>query len=188
MVLPILAYGHKNLRKIAEDIDSDYPELEALIENMYETMYETSGVGLAAPQINRQIRLFVVDASPFAEEDAGAKDFKRVFINARILEEYGEEKSFDEGCLSVPGIRGEVLRHSIIKMEYLDENFEKHIDEFSGMPARVIQHEYDHLEGILFVDHFNNLRKMRIKKKLTNISKGEVQVDYRMIFPKRRKR
>jgi peptide deformylase len=188
MIFPILAYGHPNLRKISEDITPDYPDLERFIEEMFDTMYKTSGVGLAAPQINKQIRVFVIDTTPFAEEFPETKGFKKVFINAQMLDEYGEEVSIDEGCLSVPGIRGEVMRFSKIKIRYQDENFTEHVEEYEGMIARVIQHEYDHLEGILFVDHFNNLRKMRIKKKLNNIKKGEVNIDYRMIFPKKIKR
>jgi peptide deformylase len=188
MVLPILAYGHPNLRKTAKDIDPDYPELEKLIEDLYETMHATSGVGLAAPQVNKSICLFVIDTSPFEEEYPEAKDFKKVFINAEIIEESEEEEDFDEGCLSVPGIRGDVTRPSWINIKYLDSDFKEHIDEYESIFSRVIQHEYDHLDGILFVDHFTNLKKMRIKKKLTLITKGDTPADYRMIFPKKIRR
>ena len=188
MVLPVVAYGHPNLRKISEDIPQDYPGLKELIENMYETMYATSGVGLAAPQINRQIRLFVVDTAPFGEDYPEAAEFKKVFINPEIIEESEEESSFDEGCLSIPGIRGEVVRPVKIKIKYKDTDFVDHTDEYDGILARVIQHEYDHLDGILFVDYFSNLKKMRIKKKLNMITRGEMPVDYRMIYPKKSKR
>jgi peptide deformylase len=187
MVLPILAYGHPVLRRISEDIEKDYPGLDELIENMFDTMYATAGVGLAAPQINRNIRLFIVDASPFGEEVPEAKGFKRVFINAQIVEEKGEEWSFNEGCLSLPDIREDVMRRPDIRIRYYDENFEYHDDKFSKVMARIIQHEYDHLEGILFVDRIPNIRKILLKRKLSDISKGNIDVDYKMIFPKKKK-
>lgn len=187
MVLPIVAYGHPVLRKISEDIEKDYPGLDELIENMFDTMYATAGVGLAAPQINKNIRLFIVDASPFSEEVPEAKGFRRVFINAQIVEEAGEEWSFNEGCLSLPDIREDVVRKPEIRIQYYDENFEYHDDKFTNVMARIIQHEYDHLEGILFVDRIPNIRKMLLKRKLSDISKGNIDVDYKMIFPKKKK-
>jgi len=190
MILPIIAYGDPVLRKMSKDIDSEYPKLKELIENMYETMYNACGVGLAAPQIGIPIRMFIVDASPFAEDDTltdeeinELKDFKCTFINAKMLIEGGEEWVFNEGCLSIPNIREDVTRNPNIKMEYQDENFETHIKEFGGLLARVIQHEYDHIEGILFTDKISNFKKRLIKGKLTNISKGKINVDYRMRFP-----
>lgn len=186
MILPIVAYGHPTLRKIAQDIDKDYPELSTLIENMWETMYRTRGVGLAAPQVNKSIRLFVIDATPYGEDDAETKDFKKIFINGQIIQEEGEEWAFNEGCLSLPNIREDVMRKPNITIRYLDENFEEHTEKFSGIIARIIQHEYDHLEGKVFVDRINNLRKMLLKRKLTDITKGIVDIDYRMIFPQKR--
>jgi len=183
MIMPILAYGHPNLRKVAEDIDVNYPNLDKFLENMYETMYQSSGVGLAAPQVNKSIRLFVIDASPFAEEVPELADFKRVFFNAQIIEEEGKEWAFSEGCLSVPKINEDVQRKPKIKMTYYDQDWNYHEDEFDGIAARIIQHEYDHLEGILFVDRLTALRKTMLKGKLNDIAKGKVKVDYRMIFP-----
>ena len=187
MVLPVLAYGHPVLRRISENIENDYPGLDELVENMFDTMYATAGVGLAAPQIGKNIRLFIVDASPFAEEVPEAKGFRRVFINARIIEEVGEECSFNEGCLSLPDIREDVIRKPGIRIQYYDENFEYHDDKFNNVMARIIQHEYDHLEGVLFVDRIPNIRKMLLKRKLSDISKGNIDVDYKMIFPKMKK-
>ncbi len=187
MVLPILAYGHPTLRRISEDIEKDYPGLDELVEDMFDTMYLTSGVGLAAPQVGKSIRLFIVDASPFAEEVPEAKEFKKIFINAQIVEEKGEEWSFNEGCLSLPDIREDVIRKPGIRIQYYDENFEYHDDKFSKVMARIIQHEYDHLEGVLFVDRISNIRKMLLKRKLSDISKGNIDVDYKMIFPKKKK-
>ena len=187
MVLPVLAYGHPVLRRISENIENDYPGLDELVENMFDTMYATAGVGLAAPQIGKNIRLFIVDASPFAEEVPEAKGFRRVFINARIIEEVGEEWSFNEGCLSLPDIREDVIRKPGIRIQYYDENFEYHDDKFNNVMARIIQHEYDHLEGVLFVDRIPNIRKMLLKRKLSDISKGNIDVDYKMIFPKMKK-
>jgi peptide deformylase len=192
MIYPILAYGHPILRKIAKDIDKDYPILDKLIDEMFENMYHSNGVGLAAPQIGLSIRLFVIDASPFAEfddlEDGEREQLidKRVFINARILEETGEEWDFNEGCLSVPGINEDVTRYETIKIEYYDTDFNKKTEVISGILARVIQHEYDHLDGILFTDHLSNFKKRILKRKLENISKGKVNVDYRMKFPKKK--
>ncbi len=188
MTYPILAFGHPNLRKIAVDIDKDYPNLDSLIESMYESMYQSNGVGLAAPQINKSIRLFTIDASPFSEEAATEIEFKQTFINAHIIEETGDKWSFNEGCLSVPGINEDVMRHSKIRITYYDTDWNFHDEEFDGVVARVIQHEYDHLEGKLFVDHLSGLRKTMIRGKLMDISKGKTNVDYRMIFPKLKKK
>lgn len=187
MVLPITAYGHPVLRKVATEVDEDYPNLQQLIDDMYETMYATSGVGLAAPQINLPIRLLVMDATPFAEEDPQAKDFRRVLINPEIIEESGEEWSFNEGCLSVPEIREDVVRKPNIRIQYYDENWKFHDEEYDSVMARIIQHEYDHLEGVLFVDRVSSIRKMLLKKRLLDISKGNIDVKYKMIFPLKKK-
>ena len=190
MILPIVAYGDPVLKKRATEISKDHPNLEQIIANMYETMYGAHGVGLAAPQVGLSIRLFLVDTAPFSddesytpEEQAELKAFKRTFINAKILEESGEEWSFNEGCLSIPNVREEVWRCPKVKIEYQDENFTTHVEEFEGLIARVIQHEYDHIEGVLFTDKVSSLKKRLLKGKLTNISKGKTSVDYRMRFP-----
>ncbi len=197
MILPIVAYGDPVLKKEGEEIDKKYPDLEKLIENMFETMYEASGVGLAAPQIGKSIRLFIVDASPFAEPDEedgevdpmaeGLENFKKVFINPIIEEESGEEWAFNEGCLSIPKIREEGFRKEKILITYYDENWELKEENYDGFSARIIQHEYDHVEGILFTDHLSPLKKRLLNKKLQNISKGDIDVDYRMRFPARKK-
>ena len=187
MVLPITAYGHPVLRKVAVDIDEDYPNLQQLIDDMYETMHTTSGVGLAAPQVNLAIRLIVMDATPYAEEDPQAKDFKRVLINPEIIEEEGENWVFNEGCLSVPEIREDVERKPNIRIQYYDENWKFHDEKYTSVMARIIQHECDHLEGILFVDRVSNIRKMLLKRRLSDISKGNIDVKYKMIFPLRKK-
>lgn len=190
MILPIVAYGDAVLKKKAKEIDKDYPKLNELIENMYETMYGAYGVGLAAPQIGLPIRLFLVDTEPFAEDEELSdeereqlKGFKKTFINAQILEEEGDEWAFNEGCLSIPDVREDVFRQPKIKIQYLDENFEIHTDEYDGLIARVIQHEYDHIEGVLFTDKLSSFKKRLIKGKLTNISKGKIKIDYKMRFP-----
>ncbi len=190
MILPIVAYGDAVLKKKAKDIDKDYPKLDELIANMYETMYGAYGVGLAAPQIGLPIRLFLVDTEPFSEDEelseeerAQLKGFKKTFINAQILDEEGDEWAFNEGCLSIPDVREDVFRQPKIKIQYQDENFETHIEEYDGLIARVIQHEYDHIEGILFTDKLSSFKKRLIKGKLTNISKGKIKIDYRMRFP-----
>ena len=195
MILPIVAYGDPVLRKEAEEITKEYPELKKLIENMFETMYEARGIGLAAPQIGLPIRLFVVDATPFEddedlseEEQKFVSTFKKVFINAKILEESGVEWAFNEGCLSIPDVREDVFRQPNIVIEYLDENFKKQKDSFKGIVARIIQHEYDHIEGILFTDKLSPLKKRLIKSRLENISKGKVSIDYRMKFPNAKKK
>ena len=190
MILPIVAYGDPVLKKRASEISKDTPKLEETISNMYESMYGAHGVGLAAPQVGLSIRLFLVDTSPFADDDEYSveeqeklKRFKRTFINAKIIEETGEEWAFNEGCLSIPNVREEVLRQPVIKVEYQDENFKSHTETFDGLIARVIQHEYDHIEGILFTDKVSSLKKRLLKGKLANISKGKTSVDYRMRFP-----
>lgn len=194
MVLPIVAYGDPVLKKKAEDISKDYPNLDTLLENMFETMYNAYGVGLAAPQIGLPIRLFIVDTAPFSDEDLSEEEqmalkvFKRVFINAKIVDEEGQEWAFNEGCLSIPDVREDVFRKPKITVEYLDENFEKHTQVFDGLIARVIQHEYDHIEGVLFTDKLSGLKKRLIKSRLNKISKGEVDVDYRMRFPNAKKK
>ena len=195
MILPIIAYGDPVLRKQGKEITKDYPNLDTLIANMYETMYGAFGVGLAAPQIGLPIRIFLVDASPFAEdetlteeEQAQLKDFKRTFINAKILKEEGDEWAFNEGCLSIPNVREDVFRKPTVTIEYQDENFETHVETFDGLVARIIQHEYDHIEGVLFTDKISNFKKRLIKGKLSNISKGKINVDYKMRFPELKKR
>jgi peptide deformylase len=195
MILPIVAYGDPVLRKEASDIDADYPNLDKLIENMFDTMYGARGIGLAAPQVGLPIRLFIVDASPFdddedltEEEQTFVSDFKKVFINARILKEEGDEWAFNEGCLSIPDINEDVFRKPKVTIEYYDENFKKHTDTFEGIVARIVQHEYDHIEGILFTDKLSVLKKRLIKGKLANISKGKIDVKYRMKFPMAKKK
>ena len=185
MKLPIVAYGDPVLKKIGTDIDKDYPELKELIANMFDTMYYANGVGLAAPQIGLPIRLFIVDTG---EDEDGNPGYKRVFINAQILEETGEPWNFNEGCLSIPDIRENIMRKPNIKVKYFDENWVEHTDDVDGMPARVIQHEYDHIEGKLFTDKVSILRKTMLKSKLDAISKGNIKTDYKMKFPNRSKR
>ena len=183
MILPIIAYGDPVLRKVGRDIDKDYPNLSQLIADMFETMYHARGVGLAAPQIGLDIRLFIVDASPFDEDEDDKpelKNFKKVFINAYITDESGNEWPFNEGCLSIPEIREDVNRLSNIKIKYVDENFVEHTEDYKGILARIIQHEYDHIEGILFTDHLNVVKKRMIKNKLSDITRGKVSVDYKM--------
>lgn len=182
MILSIYAYGQPVLKKVAEDINPDYPALKELIENMWETMYHANGVGLAAPQIGLSVRLFVIDTIQTMEKGKEAMGFKKVFINAHKVEETGDLKPYEEGCLSIPDIRGDVDRPQIIRLQYLDENFEPHDDIFTGINARVIQHEYDHIDGILFVEHLKPLKKQLIRRKLENIKKGKVQADYKMKF------
>ncbi len=191
MVLPIVAYGSPVLKRMAEEIDQDYPKLKELIADMFETMYAANGVGLAAPQIGISIRLFVVDASPFAEDPEDGddaeemkqlKDFKKVFINPIIEEEKGKEWPFKEGCLSIPEIREEVKRKPDIVISYYDENWELKEERYSGYAARVIQHEYDHVEGVLFTDRLHPLRRSLLKGRLDDIAKGKVDVDYKMKF------
>lgn len=191
MVLPIIAYGDPVLRKVATDISPDYPNLNTLIANMYDTMNHAYGVGLAAPQIGLPIRLFVVDTAPFADDDDLTEEertflsnFKKTFINAKITKETGDKWLFNEGCLSIPGVREDVSRQKQITIEFLDEQFTPQRLTLNGLAARVVQHEYDHIEGILFTDKLSSFKKQLIKGKLTNISKGKVKVDYRMKFYK----
>ena len=188
MILPVVAYGHPVLKRIAEDIEPDYPNLQQLIADMFETMYHYEGVGLADPLINKSIRLFVIDADPFHENYPEAKGFKKVFINPEIVEVSDETWTFNEGCLSLPDMHEDVVRPSKITINYLDENFVEHEEEYDGICARVIQHEYDHLEGKVYVDRVAPMRKMMLKNKLRNISEGNVYVDYKMIFPNKRRR
>jgi peptide deformylase len=184
MKLPIIAYGDPILRKKATSIEpAEYPHINALIDNMFETMYAAHGVGLAAPQIGLSMRLFIVDANAFSEDEPELKGFKKVFINACVLEETGDEWPFNEGCLSIPEIREDVYRTRTIRISYYDENWKHHEETFSNMAARIIQHEYDHIEGKLFTDKLNPLRRRLIEKKLNDISKGMVDVDYKMKFP-----
>lgn len=192
MILPIVAYGHPVLRKVCKEIDKDYPQLEKLIADMRETMANASGVGLAAPQIGKDIRLFVVDTEPFSESDDLSpeeseylKNFKRVFINAKIIEEDGDSWAFTEGCLSIPNINEDVTRNQRLTINYLDENFKEHTETLTGLAARVVQHEYDHIEGKLFTDKLSSLKKKLLKRKLEKISKGKVDTDYRMLFYKK---
>ena len=195
MILPIIAYGHPVLKRKAEVINKDYPKLKELIENMFETMYNASGVGIAAPQIGLSIRLFIVDTNPFAEDDSLSdndrnqlKSFKKIFINPVIIDEKGGEWSFEEGCLSIPNIREGVLRQKQITIQYHDENLNKHTDSFDGLLARVIQHEYDHIEGVLFTDKLSSFKKQLLKKKLLKISSGKLSFDYEMKYFKSSKK
>jgi peptide deformylase len=195
MILPIVAYGDPVLRQKAKEISEDHPKLNEILENMFETMYGARGIGLAAPQVGLPIRLFIVDATPFEDDDDLTEEerefvstFKKVFINAKIVEEEGDEWAFNEGCLSIPDINEDVFRKPQITIEYQDENFKKHKDTFDGIVARIIQHEYDHIEGILFTDKLSPLKKRLIKGRLTNISKGKIDVGYRMKFPMAKKK
>lgn len=190
MILPIVAYGDPVLRKEAVAIEKSYPNLDQILENMWETMYNANGVGLAAPQVGMPIRVFVVDTTPFADDDSLTASeqtrlagFKKVFINPTILQETGDEWAFNEGCLSIPNVREDVFRKEQITIRYCDEQFKEYTEVYNGLVARVIQHEYDHIEGILFTDKISSLKKRLIKGKLGNISKGKVNVDYRMRFP-----
>ncbi len=192
MILPIVAYGTPVLRQIAKDITPDYPDLDKLIEDMWETMYSSNGVGLAAPQINRDIRLFVVDSRQVfenLEEDERGKypdgpGLKQVFINAHIKSLDGEEWSYNEGCLSIPKIREDILRSEEVTMEYVDENFDPHVTTYNGISARIILHEYDHIEGKLFIDYLKPLKRKLLKGKLDDITRGKISVDYKMSFPR----
>lgn len=181
MILPITVYGNPVLRKVAEEIDEDYKDLDKLIENMFNTMYKAEGVGLAAPQINKSIRLMVIDATPFAEDEPDLKDFKKVFINPEILEFKGDKEAFNEGCLSLPGIREDVIRPTKIRINYLDENFNEHEEEWEGVKARIVQHEYDHLEGTLFVDRISPIKKRLLNGRLNAIAKGKTVPEYKIL-------
>ena len=192
MILPIVAYGAPILRSVAKDITPDHPDLKTLLENMWETMYYSQGVGLAAPQVNKNVRIFVVDTEQVFErmDDEEKTEYndgpgiKRVFINAHTQSLQGDEWTYNEGCLSIPKIREDILRPQEITLSYVDENFEPHTETFSGLTARVIQHEYDHIDGKLFIDYLKPLRRKLLKAKLDDISKGKVSVDYKMSFPK----
>jgi len=180
MILPIYTYGNAVLRKLAEPIASDYPELKTLVDNMYETMYKAEGVGLAAPQVGFPIRLLVIDLAVFKEDDPELGSFKVVMINPTILEASEEEVSGEEGCLSIPGVHENVSRAVYIKVQYFDVDFNEHIEEFEGYKARVVQHEYDHLEGNLFTDRVTPIRRQLLKSRLTNIVKGKTSCDYKV--------
>ena len=192
MILPIVAYGTPVLREKCKEITSDYAGLQTLIENMQETMYNSNGVGLAAPQINKAVRLFLIDSEQILEnledDEVGLypddEGYKGVFINAKIDELSGNEWSYNEGCLSIPKVREDVIRKQVVTMSFLDENFEQHTKTFNGITARVILHEYDHIEGKLFIDYLKPLKKTLLKRKLSDISKGRINVDYKMVFPK----
>ena len=193
MILPVIAYGDPVLRAECQEIEEG-TDMTSVLKDMRDTMHQASGVGLAAPQVGKSIRLFIVDASPFAEEEPEneeeaqnfeiLKNFKKVFINPIIEEERGKKWAFSEGCLSIPGIREEVIRENIVKISYYDEEWNFHEEEYTGVAARIIQHEYDHIEGILFTDYLNPLKRRMLKRRLTDISRGEVSVTYRMKFPK----
>lgn len=183
MILPIVAYGDKILKKVAHDIDPNNKDLKKLIVDMFETMYQAKGVGLAAPQVGKSVRLFIVDTHSFEEDDKKFTGTKKAFINPIIVEEHGEKWNFNEGCLSIPGIREDVSRQPDIVIEYYDEDFNLVEETYTGLNARVIQHEYDHIEGILFTDKINPLKRNLLKNKLNNIAKGNVKVDYKMKFP-----
>ena len=183
MKLPIIAYGDSILRKKASEITTDYPDLDILLANMFETMYAAHGVGLAAPQIGLSIRLFIIDATSFADDEPELKSFKKIFLNAHVVDESGEKWVFNEGCLSIPEIREDISRQNTIRISYYDENWQQHEETYKGLVARIIQHEYDHIEGKLFTDKLSPLRKAMLKKRLDSISKGMVKVEYKMKFP-----
>ena len=185
MILPIVAYGDPVLKKAGDEIDENYPGLKELIDNMFQTMYGSNGVGLAAPQVDKSIRLFIIDATPYADEDKKLEGLKKVFINPITLEEEGKEWIFNEGCLSIPGIREDVSRKPKVLIEYYDENFNLHEEYYEGLAARIIQHEYDHIEGVLFTDRINPFKRRLLKGKLNDITNGNVDVDYKMKFPKK---
>lgn len=180
MILPIVAYGDPVLQQEGLELTPDHPGLAELIENMYETMYAAQGVGLAAPQVGQSLKLFVIDARPFAEDEPELEDFKKVFINPVILEEEGEEWTFNEGCLSFPDLRIDIDRHEKIRIRYQDENFVEYEEEYTGLGARVIQHEYDHVYGVVFTDRVSPIRRRMLKGKMTNIAKGKMRADYKM--------
>jgi peptide deformylase len=195
MILPIVAYGHPVLRKVAHEIDENYPDLAKFIEDMWETMYASNGVGLAAPQVNKDIRLFVMDSAQiFANMDErdreeenypDAPGIKQLFINPYVVEEMGDDWAYNEGCLSIPKIREDIYRAEEVTIEYQDENFHHHTKTFNGITARIILHEYDHIEGKLFIDKISPLKRKLLKRKLDDISRGNINVDYKMLFPKK---
>jgi peptide deformylase len=192
MILPIVAYGTEVLRKVCKDITPDYPNLSKLIDDMWETMYSSNGVGLAAPQINKEIRLFTVDTIQMFEnmdekegdEYPDKPGIKQIFINAHVEELLGDDWSYNEGCLSIPKIREDIFRAEEVTIRFMDENFVEHVKTFDGLTARVILHEYDHIDGKLFIDHLKPLKRKLLKGKLNDISRGKVSVDYKMVFPK----
>ena len=181
MIYPIVAYGDPVLKKPGKEISKADETLPKLVADMFETMYNAHGVGLAAPQIGLGLRLFVVDGAPLDKENL--LDFKKVFVNPTIIEEFGTDWAFDEGCLSIPGVRSEIMRPEKLTLHYFDENWKEHTEDFDGLRARIIQHEYDHIEGVLFIDHVSSIKKRLIQGKLSNISKGKIDVDYKMKFP-----
>ena len=187
MILPIYAYGQSVLRKKGKEITKDYPNLETLLSNMWETMENAQGVGLAAPQIGLGIRLFLVDTREVQEEGEEAKGIKKVLINAQKIKEGGAIRDFEEGCLSIPDFRGDVSRPAQLKIRYMDENFKEHEEIFTGINARVIQHEYDHIEGILFTDHLKPLKRRLSKRRLEKIKQGKIDPPYRMRFATKRR-
>jgi len=183
MIYPIVVYGHAVLRKVAVEIDKDYPGLDQLVPDLFETMYYSEGLGLAAPQIGKSIRIFVIDGTPVADDEPSLADFKKVFINAHIIEKSGDLMPMNEGCLSIPNLREEVVREARIRITYHDENWEFHDEVYDGYKARIIQHEYDHLDGIMFTDKVSPLRRRLLKSKLTAISKGKFEAEYKTILP-----
>jgi len=183
MVYPIVIYGHPVLRKVAGDIGKDYPDLQQLISDLFETMYKSEGMGLAAPQIGKSIRIFVIDGKPLGEDEPDLADFKKVFLNAHVIKKYGELSAMTEGCLSIPNLREEVSRESNVHITYYDENWEFHDEIFEGYKARIVQHEYDHIDGILFTDKVSPLRRRLLKGKLAAISKGKFEAEYKTILP-----
>lgn len=183
MVYPIVVYGHPVLRRVAEEIDREYPDLNQLISDLFETMYRSEGMGLAAPQIGKSVRIFVIDGTPLAEDEPDLADFKKAFINAHIVEKSGDFKLMSEGCLSIPNLREEVNRESHIRIQYYDSDWQFHDEVYEGYKARIIQHEYDHLDGILFTDKVSPLRKRLLKSKLNAISKGKFEASYKTILP-----
>ncbi len=184
MIYPITVFGDPVLRKIATDIDQTYQGLEKLADDMFETMHNADGVGLAAPQVGLTIRIFVVDLSPLGEDHPELKDFKKAFVNPHIIEKEGEKILMDEGCLSIPGLREDVIRYSTIRMKYFDLNWVEHDVVYTGFTARVLQHEYDHLDGIMFVDYCSPFKRRILKGKLSDISKGKVTTSYRIKVPR----
>jgi len=186
MILPIYAYGQPVLKKVGEEITADYPFLEELIANMWETMYNAKGIGLAGPQVGRSIRLFIVDSIQMEEEDEPFKGIKKVFINPEKIEETGESKPYEEGCLSIPDVRGDVNRPTDLTIKYFDEQFQEHTETFTGLNARVIQHEYDHIDGVLFTEYLKPLKRRMARRKLEKIKKGQIKEEYRMKFVKGR--
>ncbi len=185
MIYPVTVYGDPILRKVAQPIQPDYPDLKEFLENMWETMYHADGVGLAAPQVGRSIRIFVIDASAGADEEPELKDFKKTFINPQILETSGEPWALEEGCLSLPEIREDITRPEVVRIRYFDEQFQEHDETYGGFAARVIQHEYDHLEGKLFIDYLSPLRRKLLRGRLGNITKGKINPNYRIVIPSR---